>query len=225
MRPAVVFLDFDGLICDTEAAAHQSWDEFYARRGLAFAPATWRRMHGSAAAEQVAVDDLAAGLGRPVHPREIAVRRDRKAWLADRTPLSAGVSRVIDAAAWRDIPVAVVSSSPRPWVDGHLSRLKVRHRLAFVVSGADAARSKPAPDLYVAALERAGVAAEAAIAFEDSPTGVRAARAAGLRCIAVPSSVGCRDDLGDADLVLDSLDDFDFDIDRSIPVPIGVTRP
>ena len=141
-------------------------------------------------------------------------RRRRKRWLADREPLLPGVAGLLDAAAQRDIPVVVVSSSPRSWVNGHLTRLGAADRLAFLVTGEDAVSHKPAPDLYLAALSRAGVAARTAVALEDSPSGVQAARGAGVPCVAVAGSggaAGTRYDLTAADLVLDSVERFDLD--------------
>lgn len=214
MRPALVLLDFDGLICDTERAARQSWVDLYARHGLTFPVSVWHRMVGRAAGERAAIDHLAHCLGRPVTPAELSWRRDRKRELANREPLRPGVSGLVDAAARRGVPVAVVSSSSLSWVDGHLTRLGMRSRLAFLVTGEDAVRHKPAPDLYLAALSRAGLPAGAALAVEDSASGVRAARRARIRCVAVPSC-GCgacrRTHLGTADLVLDSLAQFDLD--------------
>ncbi|MGH3000762.1 MAG: HAD family hydrolase, partial [Gaiellaceae bacterium] len=70
------------------------------------------------------------------------------------------------------------------------------------------ARSKPRPDLYLEACDLIGVPAAEAIAFEDSPNGVRAAQAAGIFCVAVPNDVTRGLGLQEADLVLDSLSDL-----------------
>ncbi|BBJ37321.1 hypothetical protein SSPO_000390 [Streptomyces antimycoticus] len=88
----------------------------------------------------------------------------------------------------------------------HLTRLGLVGRLAFTVTGDDTPRHKPAPDLYLLALRRVGAEAAACLAVEDSPPGVRAAKAAGLRCVAVAGSgAAARGTLG-ADLVLARLD-------------------
>jgi beta-phosphoglucomutase-like phosphatase (HAD superfamily) len=67
--------------------------------------------------------------------------------------------------------------------------------------------AKPEPDLYLAVLECLGVRAVEAIAIEDSPNGVLAAKRAGLRCVAIPNSITAQLDLGQADLLLGSLDE------------------
>jgi beta-phosphoglucomutase-like phosphatase (HAD superfamily) len=84
----------------------------------------------------------------------------------------------------------------------------VRDRFAVVVTGEQVTVRKPAPDLYLRALDILGVSPSAGLALEDSPVGVAAAKAAGLACVAVPNARGARDALASADLVLDSLDHF-----------------
>jgi beta-phosphoglucomutase-like phosphatase (HAD superfamily) len=100
-----------------------------------------------------------------------------------------------------------VSSSTNAWVAGHLERLDTVDAWACIVcANGDAARAKPRPTLYLEALDTLGVAPEAAIAFEDSPNGVTAARAAGIFCVAVPNSVTAQLDLSAADLLVESLE-------------------
>ena len=203
-----LLLDFDGLICDTERAARRSWEELYGEFGLRLGPQVWARMAGRADGESTAIADLSGRLGGPLADATRAERRLRKAALCEREPLRPGVRTLIAAAADRGITVAVVSSSSRTWVEGHLHRLGVRDEIAVVVCGEDAARPKPAPDLYHVALARTGVSRGEALAFEDSPVGVRAARAAGVRCVAVPGTAADRGELRDADAVVDSLEGF-----------------
>lgn len=83
----------------------------------------------------------------------------------------------------------MVSSSPAEWVCGHLERLGLVDRFALVVTREDTQRAKPAPDLYLVALDRLGLAADAALVVEDAANGVVAARAAGLDVVVVPNPV------------------------------------
>jgi beta-phosphoglucomutase-like phosphatase (HAD superfamily) len=103
----------------------------------------------------------------------------------------------------------VASSSRLDWVGGHLDRLGLRHRFAAVVTrddvGDDAARTKPAPDLFLVAAERLGVPPAACVVLEDSPNGVVAGRAAGMVVVAVPCPMTQALDLSGADLVASSL--------------------
>lgn len=208
--PGAVFLDFDGLICETEQAALQSWIDCYARYGLEFPATMWVCMAGRSNGEQVARADLAQRLGRTLSEDEVIWRRRRKQVLADREPLRPGVAELVAAANRRDIPVAVVSSSSRDWVAGHLARTGLLDRLAFLVTGDDENHHKPAPDLYQAALRRVGVAPGDAVAFEDSLTGLRAARSAGLWCVLVPSAATWPTWLPGADVTLASIEQFDL---------------
>jgi HAD superfamily hydrolase (TIGR01509 family) len=198
-----LFFDFDGLICDTESAARESWRELYTESNVDFPDSVWQVMMGDSGGERIALADLAARRGRAVSPAERAWRQARKSALADAEPLRPGVASCLAGATEAGIVLAVVSSSSLAWVGRHLDRLGVRRWFDFLVTGDLTSRHKPAPDLYRIALRTAKTTAESAVAVEDSVTGVRAARAAGLRCVAVPGSAGRHQDLSAADLVLD----------------------
>jgi beta-phosphoglucomutase-like phosphatase (HAD superfamily) len=102
-----------------------------------------------------------------------------------------------------------VSSSTQQWVNRHLARLEqAEHFDEIVTADLNQERAKPRPTLYLEALERLGVSAGEAIAFEDSPNGVKAAKAAGVFTVAVPNGVTASLGLEEADLVLPSLADL-----------------
>lgn len=210
MTTRAILLDFDGLVADTERAALLAWQEVYAYHGLEMEQSVWAAMTGRASGEEHAVADLTAKLGRRPADEVINARRERKLALANQEPLRPGVRRLLDAAAERGIATAVVSSSDASWVLSHLGRLGIRDELTAVVTGDQVRRRKPAPDGYLLALRTLGLTAAGALAFEDSATGLRAALAAGLRCVAVPSSVAVAPDFTGAHRVLGSLAEFDF---------------
>lgn len=203
-----LFLDFDGLICDTERAALAAWRDLYLRLGQVFPLSLWQLMVGNSSGAQEALTDLEARLGRQVSQDELLWQRSRKAELAELEPERPGVTATLDAACRRGVLTAVVSSSRAQWVCRHLARLGLHDRFAFVVTGEDAPFHKPAPHLYRVALSRAGVDATAALAVEDSAVGVRAAKAAGIACLAVPHQPGVQ--VREADAVLDSLEHFNL---------------
>ena len=118
-----------------------------------------------------------------------------------------GVVEHLEAAKSIGLKLGVASSSTRDWVTGHLARLGILGRFDCVRCRDDVANAKPDPDLYIAVLECLGVLASEAIAVEDSPNGVMAAKRAGLRCVAIPNSITARLDLGQADVILGSLAD------------------
>nr|MBA2626021.1 HAD-IA family hydrolase [Acidimicrobiia bacterium] len=118
-----------------------------------------------------------------------------------------GVERWLDDAERLGLALGVASSSEADWVIGHLERLGLLDRFAHLSCFDGRLRSKPAPDLYLAACEALGVAPTDALAVEDSPNGVAAARAGGLRTVAVPRNLTRDLDVSAADLVVDSLAD------------------
>jgi HAD superfamily hydrolase (TIGR01509 family) len=99
-------------------------------------------------------------------------------------PLLPGAREAIDRAAARHT-LALASSSNRPVIDLVLDTMGVADRFAATVSSEEVARGKPAPDVYLEAMRRAGIAGGTAI--EDSENGIKSAHAAGLRVVAIPN--------------------------------------
>jgi beta-phosphoglucomutase-like phosphatase (HAD superfamily) len=93
-------------------------------------------------------------------------------------------------------------------VHGHLTRLGVRDRFGHLSCRDELVPGKPAPDVYLRACVALGTEPRNALAVEDSPNGVTAAKAAGLRCIAVPNRITAALDFSGADLVVTSLADL-----------------
>jgi HAD superfamily hydrolase (TIGR01509 family) len=118
-----------------------------------------------------------------------------------------GVRQAIAAARRLGLRLGVASSSRHRWVDGHLERLGLED-FECVRCRDDVERAKPFPDLYLAVCSCLGVPPSAAIALEDSANGIAAAKAAGLRCVAIPNPMTAELDLSAADLRLDSLADL-----------------
>ncbi len=121
-----------------------------------------------------------------------------------------GVREYLDDAKARGIRLAIASSSTGDWVVSQLDRLGLTDAFEAVLTG-DLHEAKPSPDLYLAALAALDLPPSGAIAFEDSPHGVTAAKAAGLTCVAVPNPITAVLDFGHADLVLGSLADKPLD--------------
>ncbi len=204
MIRAIVF-DFDGLILDTEEPIYRSWLEVYEAHGQELPFERWVQIVGSSTIGFHPQHHLEERLGRPL-PKEVLDRRiGRRTEMVLANKLLPGVVEHLDAARASGLKVGVASSSTRDWVMGHLGRLGILDRFDCVRCRDDVAHVKPEPDLYLAVLECAGVAGSEAIAIEDSPNGVLAAKRAGMRCVAIPNSITARLDLGQADVVLGSL--------------------
>lgn len=136
----------------------------------------------------------------------VSARREaRKVELVAALGMMAGVRDYLSDARRLGLKVALASSASEAYICGHLDRLAVRGGFDAVVCRDNVERGKPFPDLYLRATRYLGVAAHEAIAFEDSPNGIAAAKAAGLRCVAVPNPITSALDLSAADFRLDSL--------------------
>jgi len=135
----------------------------------------------------------------------VADRQARHHALVAAQPLSAGLLDLLDAADASGVPAAVASSSSQEWVAGNLARLGILDRFVTVVTGDQVERTKPAPDVYLAACRSLAVLPGNAVAFEDSPNGIAAAKAAGLACVAVPGPMTLTLDLSAADVIVESL--------------------
>jgi HAD superfamily hydrolase (TIGR01509 family) len=205
---ALIF-DFDGLILDTEGAAYQSWAEIYEEHGGTLTIDMWSRALGGSGLEVDHIANLEHASGRTVDRDEIYRRRlARKLALIEAEEVLPGVLEYIAEGKRRGLKLAVVSSSPHPWVDGYLAKLGIRGQFDAVLCGDDVEQVKPAPDLYLLALHRLEVAAGEAIVFEDSPNGIAAAGAAGILCVAVPNPISAQLSTDRADLTLSSLADM-----------------
>jgi len=208
--PIRAFLfDFDGLILDTEVASRAGWELLYRERGHELPPEQWARVVGSHGVwdPMAHLEEL---VGEPLERETLNERRyAHEIALIEAEELRPGIEDYLAAARRLGLRRAIVSSSSRRWVDMHLRRLEQAVGWdAICTADRVPERAKPAPTLYLEALDLLGVAAAEAVAFEDSPNGVAAAKAAGIFCVAVPNDVTRALGLDAADLVLDSLADL-----------------
>ena len=209
--PIRAFLfDFDGLILDTETASREGWAWLYREHGFELPQEKWATVIGTIGAPWEPMRHLEELVGSPLDADTLNERRRaHELSLLETEELRPGILEYLDEAQRRGLKSAIVSSSSNRWIDMHLSRLEHAHRWdAIVAANHDAARAKPRPDLYLEACDLTGVPPAEAIAFEDSPNGVRAAQAAGIFCVAIPNDVTRDLGLEEADLVLDSLADL-----------------
>ena len=200
---AVVF-DFDGLLMDTESTSFLSWQYEWRQWGLTLQAADFFVNHGGDVTEdRYAMLAAAAGpqFDRTLsHRRRVAYREK----LHEELDLANGVRDWLEDAAGIGLRLAVASSSPLDWLTTHLRRAGVLDAFEVLAGGDEVARHKPAPDVYQLALDRLTVSCAAAVAVEDTPHGVAAAHAAGMRCIAIPNPFVALERVRHADLVLSS---------------------
>ena len=186
MIDAVVF-DLDGLLLDTE----QVWDEV--REGLV--RERGGRWHDRAQADMMGMSStewsryLHEELGLAEPPEElnrIVVERMEERYRR-RLPLIDGAVEAVRRLAER-WPLGLASSSNRPLIDLALEEMGVAELFRATVSSEEVDRGKPAPDVYLEAARRLDVSPESAVAVEDSASGIRSARAAGMGVIAIPNA-------------------------------------
>ncbi|MCX4762199.1 HAD family hydrolase [Streptomyces sp. NBC_01275] len=205
---AIVF-DFDGVILDTETTLFQSWVALFEYYGCPPPSLTeWARQLGTserpnllaelAGSSKVRIDEQEATRRRVALSKELIRRQS----------VQPGIAEWLNEARRHRYPVAVASSSPISWVSGHLQRLDLADYFSTLVCCDADIRSKPTPDSYLRACRDLGVDPMHALAVEDSPNGIAAAKTAGLSCIAVPNSMTAGLDLAEADLVVPSLADL-----------------
>ena len=210
---ALVF-DFDGLMLDTEGPLVESWRILYERLGVDPIPIVeWGRSLGRDAKDPAQLDPLARLeqlTGGPVHEELQAERRRVRDEMVDAAPIQPGVVELLDQAAARGIPVGVASSSPVSWIERHLGPRGLLDRFAVLSCAGNSVRGKPDPATYALACSSLGADPAESVALEDSPNGVRAAKAAGMTCIAVPNGVSRDLDVSHADLVVETLLDVDL---------------
>jgi HAD superfamily hydrolase (TIGR01509 family) len=206
---AALVFDFDGLILDTEGPVYTAWREEFAAHGCP--PLTieeWSAEIGTMGGLDL-VGMIRARATRPFDVEAMhARRRGRCKELLDDETVQPGVVEWLDAAADLGLAVGIASSSQSQWVEPLLDRLGLRERFGHIACYGEGLAAKPEPDTYRAACAALGVEPDAAIALEDSPHGVAAAKAAGMWCVAVPHAITEQLDLTQADLVLRSLADI-----------------
>lgn len=201
LRPAGVVFDCDGLLMDTEPIWTVAEAAVFASRGLTYGPAEKARFIGTSVPATVAMmAEMFAEVGNEAAIQADVLRTFGEVALREAEPMP-GALELVGLLRAR-IPIAVASNSPRAVLDVTLTRAGLTGAFAAVVAADEVPVPKPGPDLYLAACAQLGVPASASLAFEDTTTGVAAARAAGMTVVAVPSPD--HPALG-ADLVLDSL--------------------
>jgi HAD superfamily hydrolase (TIGR01509 family) len=207
MIRALIF-DFDGLILDTETPEFQAWQEIYRAYGTSLTLPEWADFIGS----NYTFDPynyLEEKLGRPVDRETVRAQRyARFAQLMANQPLLPGVEPYLSDAKEMGLCLGLASSSSHTWVTGYLARFGLEGYFDSVKCADDVARTKPDPALYVATLSALRVGAHEAIALEDSPNGVLAAKRAGLLCVAVPNALTRQLSFDLADLQIPSLADL-----------------
>jgi len=201
-----VLFDFDGLILDTESTEFQSWQEVFTAHGCELRFDVWADSIGRPYGYFDPYTHLEQLSGSPIDRQGVRVQRHARLMeLNLRQPLQPGVLAYLRDAHRAGLKIGLASSSDRAWVHGHLERLGLRAYFTTTKCVEDTGTHKPDPGPYLAVLEALEILPEEAIAFEDSPNGIAAAKAAGIFCVAVPNPITRQLRLEQADYRLESL--------------------
>lgn len=204
-----VIFDLDGVLVDSEERWARAKEDLVRASGGSWKPEAARAMLGMSSPEWSRY--LRDELGVPMAPERISaevVQRLLEDYRRD-SPLVDGAAEAVGrlAARW---PLGLATSSNREVVDAVLESAGLAESFAATVSSEEVARGKPAPDVYLEAARRLGVAPELCTAVEDSQAGIRSAKSAGMRVVAIPNASYPPDDeaLALADTVVRSLDEL-----------------
>jgi HAD superfamily hydrolase (TIGR01509 family) len=202
---AVVF-DLDGIIVDSEHVWDEVRQQLAEERGGRWNEQASRDMMGMSSPEWSRYMHDVIGLAEPPEEINAEVVRRLEAVYRERLPLIPGAVEAVEQLA-ASLPLGLASSSNRELIDFVLEVSSLARHFTATVSSEEVARGKPAPDVYLEAARRLGVRPERCAAVEDSEAGIRSAKAAGMRVLAVPNPhfPPADDALAEADVVLASI--------------------
>lgn len=186
MLKAIIF-DMDGLMVDTEPLARQAWDTVLSTFGHRLTDEIYLQMIGRRSRESVQIAWNA--YQPPISAEELLARKTAvfETHLAQGIPIMPGLLELHTEIARRHLPWAVATSSPRHHAQTILTQLGLIHTCRAIAAGDEVQHGKPAPDIYLLAAQRLGIAPQDCLALEDSVPGSQAAVAAGMTTIAIPN--------------------------------------
>jgi HAD superfamily hydrolase (TIGR01509 family) len=207
-----VLFDFDGTLWDSETAVFGVFSQLFAEHGQELTLQTWSAAIGTLGGfdPYASLNELVGG-GLDVEELD-AWTEERVREAVHEVPLRPGVEAFLHQLDDAGVLRALVSSDRSEWLVTNLERLGWPDGwAAMVCADGDVTRAKPNPHLYEAALELLDVPTRQTFAIEDSPNGIRAAKAAGIPCLCVPNEATTGLDLSEADLVVPSFEGLSVD--------------
>ncbi|NWF77431.1 MAG: HAD-IA family hydrolase [Chloroflexi bacterium] len=204
-----ILWDMDGVIADSGSLHFAAWQETFAKRGVKFTQEDFTRLFGTR-------NDFIIGsiMGKELPEEDVKIMVQEKEenfrWKATGSikPFP-GVVRLLNAIKKGNFKVVLVSSAPKENIDLVLRELSLEGIFDCIVFGQEVSESKPSPQIYLLAAQKLGVTPNDCLVVEDSPLGVKAAKIAGMKCLAI-TNTHPRQELQEADKVVDSLGNVDL---------------
>jgi beta-phosphoglucomutase family hydrolase len=204
-----ILWDMDGVISDSYSLHFAAWQETFAKRGIKFTRDDFTRLFGTR--NDFLIRSMTGG---ELPERDVKLMVQEKEEIFRRKAAGnikpfPGVMRLLNALKKGGFRLGLVSSAPKENIDLTLNELNLMGIFDCIVSGQEVSESKPSPQLYLLAAEKLQVTPNDCVVIEDSPFGVKGAKAAGMKCLAV-TNTHPRRDLEQADKVVDSLEEVDL---------------
>jgi HAD superfamily hydrolase (TIGR01509 family) len=222
---AVIF-DLDGVLWDGEPLYHEAFNQILKPYGHHVSDDDYDHIIGLAV--EAAWDWVRRRFDLNIPPADFLRLYNEAVLRLLQRPVEPlpGVRPLIGELRHRGVPIAVASTSLRAWVNATLRGLDLEGAFNAVVSASEVANGKPAPDLFLAAAERLDVPPDRCLVVEDTGPGIAAAKAAGMFAVQLRAASTALPPLPDADLVLDSLADFNLSLlDTAHPEPAEGAQP
>jgi len=205
---AAIF-DLDGTLIDSYDAHYEAWRSISATHGVAVTVDDYYSHFGRRNEDLLRECWLRAGKGELTHGQIVALDHEKEAAyrsiVAGRLPVMDGARELVASLRADGFRTAVGSSGPPANVALAIEGLALENAFDAVVTGRDVKRSKPDPECFLLAAERLAVPPSRCVVFEDAPAGIAAAKAAGMRCIAITSKGHTIERQCEADIVFPSV--------------------
>ena len=184
MIKGIVF-DLDGVMIDSEALSIEVWRNILNRHNASISDEDYGKIIGMATIP--ATEFIIKQSGVKLNPTEILKQHwaDLIAAIQSHGQAEAGLFNILDHFAALSLPLAVASNSPSFYVHNTLKALGVADRFKSVTCADEISHSKPHPEIYLKAAESINIEPKQCLAIEDSPVGLQAALAAGMRCVII----------------------------------------
>lgn len=205
---AIIF-DHDGTLVDTELPDFLAWQALYEEMGATIEIDYWgKTVAGYAAGYETLFNELIELQHRDYKTTKATLQqRLETLWKKthESVELMPGVKPLLSQLHTAGYRLGVASASERSWVERWLTQFELLSDFEHIATIDNVTRNKPAPDIYLFAASQFGVAPHRCLVFEDTPTGIRAAKAAGMTVVAVPNIATKNSDLSQADIMVASL--------------------